>query len=179
MALGTEGRSTGANGRAAMLARLVAHVRAHGLPADTSLRQFARDLGTSHRMLAYYFGTREQLLATVLLTMRSQERDMVASTPAEVARAMWAYYTDDDRRPEHQAFFYVLAMALADPGAYREFLDSFRAWTALLPGLEPATAQLLVASIRGLLMERLVADHPETVDAAFELLVDQLIGADR
>src|SRR3954447_2871747 len=105
------------SGRERMLARLVKHVRAHGLPADTSLRRFADELGTSHRMLAYYFGSRDELLATVLTAMRSEEREAAVSAAEswslrDAALAMWSYYTDSARAGEHQAFFYVFALAL-------------------------------------------------------------------
>ena len=42
----------------------VAHADAHGL-SDTSLRQLAAALGTSHRMLIHHFGSKEGLLVEV------------------------------------------------------------------------------------------------------------------
>ena len=174
------------NGRAAMLARLVTDVRRHGLPPDPSLRQFADRLGTSHRMLAYYFSSLDGLLATVLATMRAQERETLASLAAgkslrEAVEAMWAYYTDEARAPEHRAFFYVFAQALREPAAYEDFLASLDAWVVITAGLADAegrpeaTAQLLVSGVRGLLMDRLTSADPGPIDAAFEYLLDALL----
>src|SRR5689334_10233218 len=159
-----------ASGRDEMLRRLVEHVRANGLSADCSLRQLATELGTSHRMLAYYFGSRDGLLATVLTTMRAQDRQVVASTARDwglrdAALAMWSYFSDPARAPEHGAFFSVFPLALQDPRQYEDFLASLRDWSNLATelgiaqGLEPARAQqvasLVVAAVRGLLIERL------------------------
>src|SRR3954468_18282795 len=100
------------SGRERVLSQLVAHVRKHGLPADPSLRYYAERLGTSHRMLAYYFGSREQMLAAVLAAMRADEREALWSTAQtwslrDAALAMWAYYVDPARAKEHQVFFHV------------------------------------------------------------------------
>ena len=51
--------------REAFLSGAVEHVLRHGV-ATLSLRPLAAALGTSDRMLLYYFGTREQLLTAVL-----------------------------------------------------------------------------------------------------------------
>jgi AcrR family transcriptional regulator len=173
-----------------MLTRLVALVRADGLPADPSLRQFAERLGTSHRMLAYYFGSREGLLANVLSALRAEEREWLLSTAREwsvrdAALAMWSLYTDPARRPEHQAFFYVFSRALQQPELYGDFLASFDSWVgltaqlALDEGEDPQSAQLraqlIVSSIRGLLIDRLVSSEPERIDKAFGELLDVLI----
>jgi AcrR family transcriptional regulator len=181
-----------AGGRDLMLARLVAHVRANGLPADPSLRRFAADLGTSHRMLTYYFGSRDGLLATVLATLRAEEREHLATlaetwTLHDAALALWSYYTDPARATEHQLLFHVFASAVREPSAYRVVLDSLDDWVtvttelAVAEGLPPdvaaTTAQLLVSGIRGLLMDWLIAADRPRVDAAFGALLDALLPA--
>ena len=180
------------SGRSEMLARLVAHVRQYGLPADPSLRHFADELDTSHRMLAYYFGSREGLLATVVAALRQQDREALLSTAQswslrDAALAMWSYYTDPARRPEHQAFFTVYSRALQQPEMFGEFLAASDAWvevTATLAGAEggdpedaQVRAQLIVSAIRGLLVDRLASTHPDRVDRAFERLLDELVPA--
>jgi AcrR family transcriptional regulator len=173
-----------------MLARLVAYVRANGLPADCSLRRLAQELGTSHRMLAYYFGSRDGLLATVLTALRAAEKQTLTSTAEnwglrDAALAMWSYYTDPAQQGEHRAFFYVFSLALQQPESYAEFLASLDNWTALTAelgvaqGIEPEraqqVAQLVVSAVRGLLMDRIVSPNPGRVDAAFSLLLDTVL----
>ena len=170
-------------GRAQVLQRLVEHVRAYGLPAAPSLRYYAEELGTSHRMLAYYFGSREGMLATVLGALRADERESLWSTAQawslrDAAIAMWSHYTDPARRPEHQAFFYVFSRALSDPDEFTDFLASLHAWVdlthelAVAEGDDPTharrRAQLVVSTVRGLLIDRLVAPDTAAVDAAFQ-----------
>lgn len=179
-------------GRDTMLDRLVAHVRRNGLPAEASLRRFAEEVGTSHRMLAYYFGSREGLLAAVLAAMRTEDREaLYAAANAwdlrDATLAMWSYYTDPEQLPEHRAFFYVFSLALRQPEVFAEFLASFDTWVALTTdlaraeGLEPEDAarmaQLVVSAVRGLLMDRLASSAPERVDAAFALLLDRVLPA--
>ena len=181
-------------GRDRTLAQLVAHVRAHGLPDDPSLRHFAEHVGTSHRMLAYYFGSRDGLLAEVLAALRADEREGLWSTARswslrDATLAMWAHYTDPARLPEHQVFFALYARALRQPEKFTDFLAGLDAWVemttdlAVAEGTDAATArrraQLVVSAMRGLLLDRLAAGEPEQVDRAFELLVDELLPAPR
>jgi AcrR family transcriptional regulator len=182
------------SGRERVLSQLVAHVRKHGLPADPSLRYYADRLNTSHRMLAYYFGSREQMLATVLAAMRADEREALWSTAQtwslrDAALAMWAYYSDPRRVKEHQAFFYVFSRALEQPEKFADFLGSLDAWVelaaelAMVEGDDRSTAlqraQLLVSAVRGLLVDRLASSSPERVDAAFTSLIDAMFPSPR
>jgi len=180
------------NGRDKALAELVAHVRTHGLPSEPSVRRFADAIGSSHRMLAYYFGSREELLAAILAAMRAEERDTLLSTATEwslrdAALAMWSHYTAPERRAEHQSFFYVFSLALQQPEMFEAFLASLDAWTEVCAqiardeGLTPArardTARLLVGATRGLLIDRLTSDAPQQVDRSFRLLLDLTVPA--
>ncbi|WP_369028198.1 TetR/AcrR family transcriptional regulator, partial [Nocardia farcinica] len=55
--------------RTELLAAVVRYIAEHGL-ADLSLRPLAAELGTSSRMLIYYFETKENLLVQALATQR-------------------------------------------------------------------------------------------------------------
>src|SRR3712207_2419699 len=69
--------------REAFLSGAVQHVLRHGV-ATLSLRPLAAALGTSDRMLLYYFGTREQLLTAVLGAIGDQLQAQFAATlPAD------------------------------------------------------------------------------------------------
>jgi AcrR family transcriptional regulator len=184
------GSSTASNGRDQMLARLVEHVRTDGLPADCSMRRFAQELGTSHRMLTYYFGSRDGLLAAVLTAMRAEDKLSLTSTAEswglrDAALAMWSYYTAPGQDEAHRAFFYVFSLAMQQPDSYAEFLASLDNWTIVTAELGVAQgmeverarqlAQLLVSAVRGLLMDRLASADPDRVDAAFALLLDAVL----
>jgi hypothetical protein len=122
--------------------------------------------------------------------MRAEEKQTLTCTAEnwglrDAALAMWSYYTAPQRESEHRAFFYVFSLALQQPDSYREFLASLDNWSVLTAelgmaqGLEPElarqSAQLIVSSIRGLLMDRLTSADPGRVDATFDLLLDALL----
>ena len=54
-----------ATGRERLLAAAAEHIAAHG-SSDLTLRGLAADIGTSHRMLIYHFGSKEGLLVDVV-----------------------------------------------------------------------------------------------------------------
>lgn len=69
--------------RESFLDGAVEHVLRHGV-ATLSLRPLAAALGTSDRMLLYYFGSREQLLVAVLEVVGERlQAQLAAALPAE------------------------------------------------------------------------------------------------
>ena len=82
-----------------LLARCVAWFAEHGV-GDTSLRTLAANVGTSHRMLLYHFGSREGLLAAVVGSVEQAERDLLqrqlrdADDPYAAGLAFWAHVAD-------------------------------------------------------------------------------------
>src|SRR5262249_41625247 len=64
-----------------------------------SLREIADAVGTRHRMLLHYFGSRDELLLAIVEEVEARQTatlDDLAGTPADAVAAMWA----DVRRPE-------------------------------------------------------------------------------
>jgi AcrR family transcriptional regulator len=59
--------------RAELLEKVVDYILKHGI-VDLSLRPQAAALRTSPRMLLYFFGSREQLLAEALTTGRARQQ---------------------------------------------------------------------------------------------------------
>jgi len=90
--------------RATLLEAAVDYVASNGL-SDLSLRQMAAALGTSHRMLIYHFGSKEQLLVAVVNEMERRQLDQMVALdvdgepPAAQLRTMWRRLAD--RRPGH------------------------------------------------------------------------------
>ncbi|MFF1838727.1 TetR/AcrR family transcriptional regulator [Streptomyces sp. NPDC058231] len=139
-----------------------------GRLSDLTLRGLAERLGTSHRMLIHHFGSRDGYLAALLSDLRRQELAALRAASAEgtyrdALRLLEEIYLDPAQQPRITAFFYVLGLAVQDPGTYREFLDSLEDWVALCSewgereGLAPqvarARAQALIWTSRGLLVK--------------------------
>src|SRR5436190_9853327 len=161
------------------LARVADYVLEHGLEG-VSLRPLAAALGTSTRMLLYDFGSKEALLAEALAEIRRrlavrladvQSRQDDTATLAEI----WDWVSAEERLPFMRLFFETYVAALKQPERGRpmvadwlEFLET--RWQP--KGLDPATATLFVAVIRGLLLDRLTAPDPERTDEALRRFVE-------
>ena len=147
-----------------------------------SLRPLAAALGTSTRMLLYDFGSKEELIEEVLAEIRRREAGLLGEMQAragadhaETLAAVWEWVTAPERVPFMRVFFETYVDAIAHPESYAEggrpmvgdwvrFLSSQRRREPV----DPATATLFVAVIRGLLLDRLTAVDPERTDAALE-----------
>jgi AcrR family transcriptional regulator len=188
MADGEEAPSTAlpaAGSRAeAMLTSVVAQLRSRG-SVDISLRQLAAEIGTSHRMLRYYFGTRENLLGIVMMQL---SKEYIAhfsgkrpTNRIETMDAVWTRFLDPNNRLQTQILF-TLSAAVAEhpdlesPGLNADF-DNFAGALGVFgraEGLDPATAdreaRAIVSSLLGLYLDFFVSRDLELTQASFETL---------
>jgi AcrR family transcriptional regulator len=151
--------------RAAVLAKAADYVLQRGL-AGLSLRPLAKALGTSPRMLLYDFGTKEQLIHEILAEIRRREAGLFG---AEVRTLddVWRWIAAPEREPFLRLFFEVYVDALgrkeAEPLVH-DWLEFLR--TSWQPPVDDATATLMVAVVRGLLLDRLATGDRARTDAA-------------
>lgn len=151
--------------RAATLSRAADYVLEHGL-AGLSLRPLAQALGTSPRMLLYDFGSKTRLVEAILAEIRRREAELLENDVRTIAD-VWMWISDERREPFLRLFFEVYVDALRR-GEAAQFVEDWlgflaRAWR---PPVDRATATLMVAVVRGLLLDRLATgDHART-DAA-------------
>ncbi|UUN30031.1 TetR/AcrR family transcriptional regulator [Streptomyces sp. FIT100] len=182
--------------RRALLNDVREYVIHHGL-ADLSLRPMARALGTSDRMLLYYFGTKERLVAEALAV--DERRPLLrfrhaldgfgpVDDPEALRRfleEMWRRVSAPDRRPVLPLYFELMAASLMNPAPYGPVAhDAVREWAALLAplflglGLPEDRARneatLLVGTALGLLVTPLADGDWDRADAAFRTLLDSL-----
>lgn len=171
-----------------LLAVAVDHVLTHGL-SDLSPRELAAAIGTSHRMLLYHFGSKEGLIVAIIRTVEQQQRDAFAAvdpaaSPADAMRAMRRRFTDPSLGPHERLFYEVYGQALQGrPGAVDMLEGVIDDWIgpatvyAVGRGADPVVARtdarLMVAVIRGLLLDWLATGDRASVDAAFERFLDQ------
>jgi len=178
----------GSTGRE-FLDRITQHIVTHGL-SDAALRQLAPIAGTSHRMLVYYFGSRDGLLGAVLHELRGAEsREIIgqATSRRDALERVWTYYTAPERQLEMRIFFYLAGQAAHDGQGHADFTDAIVAtWTEEMrqvcesDGLDPVAAQaearLLIAALRGLLLDRLLTGDETGTDQAFHRLATTASG---
>jgi AcrR family transcriptional regulator len=152
--------------RAATLERAAHYVLEHGL-AGLSLRPLAKALGTSPRMLLYDFGSKERLIHEILAEIRRHETTLL---DAEVRTLddVWRWIAAPEREPFLRLFFEIYVEALGRDEAQPLVRD----WLAYLqerwtPPVDEARATLMVAVVRGLLLDRLATGDRARTDAAF------------
>jgi AcrR family transcriptional regulator len=150
---------------AAVLARAADYVLEHGL-AGLSLRPLAKALGTSTRMLLYDFGSKERLIHEILAEIRRREAGLLEAEVRTI-EDVWRWIAAPQREPFLRLFFevYVDALGREEAGPLvRDWLEFLR--TSWHPPVDDATATLMVAVVRGLLLDRLATGDRERTDAA-------------
>lgn len=168
----------------AMLSRVVAQLRSRG-SVDISLRQLAAEIGTSHRMLKYYFGTRENLLGLVMMQLSKQYIAHFSgkrpTTRVETMEAVWTRFLDPNNRLQTQILFSLSAAVaerpdLESPGLTADF-DNFAAALGAFgraEGLDAATAdreaRAIVSSLLGLYLDFFVSRDLELIQGSFDTL---------
>ena len=148
-----------------------------------SLREVAEAVGTSHRMLLHHFGSREELLLTIVEEVERRQTRLLGDLPggpADAVAAMWADLRRPELRPFERLFFECYARAAQGeepfhrlvPGAIDGWLDAAEAETG--GTVDRATVRLGLAVTRGLLLDLVATNDEAGVDAAAAAFVDLL-----
>jgi AcrR family transcriptional regulator len=183
-------RAASAKRRAGLLERVVDYMLVHGL-ADLSLRPLAAALRTSPRMLLYFFGSKEQLLADALSECRARlQREFTVALSAtysrrEQLRLAWTVWSSEESRKTLWLFFEAYALAMRNRKRFPGFLEGLvKDWLPFFEkavaagGVEPdrvkPVATLILATTRGLQLDVLATGDQARVDGAFRELLDLL-----
>ena len=173
--------------RAKLLEKVVDYVLRHGL-ADLSLRPLAAALGTSPRMLLYFFGSKEQLLADALTEGRARlQREFARALSTrsgrkEQLRLAWEVWSSKESRKFSWMFFEAFTLAMRDRKRFPGFLErQVKDWlpffeqAAAAAGVEAGrvrpVATFILATIRGLQLDVLATSEQARVDDAFSELL--------
>jgi AcrR family transcriptional regulator len=163
----------------------VDHVVTHGL-ADLSLRALAEEIGTSHRMLIYHFGSKEGLVAEVV---RAIDADLYAAAwpdaqarahdPAAASRAVWREVSSDERHDEQVLMLEMLVASMRHRPGTEHLAARLNDWVAAsesqaqwLGEHAHRQSRLLAAVVRGLLIDVLLTGDHAGVDDAFERFLE-------
>jgi AcrR family transcriptional regulator len=171
--------------RTELLDRLLGYSATHGL-SDTSLRPLAAAVGSSPRMLLYFFGSKEGLVREVHRHARRVQLALLAdvmddsASRTDAVRALWHWISDPAHHDVTRFFFEGYARSLHDrDGAWAGFGEnSVREW---LPHIERAVggseaeATVTLAVLRGLLLDLLATGDADRVEAAFEAALDGMV----
>lgn len=173
--------------RAELLDGATAWAVEHGV-STLSLRPLAAALGTSDRMLVYYFGSRDGLVDAIA----AHAAGAIAATMASIgptarsrsARSWldrcWSLFDDPNLRPTLALLFELDSLGIRDPARHPAATDVSAAWKATIDealaaldvpvrtraGLTPVVAAALV----GLALDALLSPTTERPAAALRTL---------
>ena len=147
------------------------------------MREVGIAAGTSHRMLLHHFGSRDELLLTIVEEVERRQAATLAdltADPADTFAAMWAELRRPELRPFARLFFECYARAAQGeepftrllPGAVDGWLDAVDHHTH--GKADRGMVRLGLAVTRGLLLDLVATNDDEGVDAAAASFVDLL-----
>jgi AcrR family transcriptional regulator len=176
--------------RARLLEEVVNYILIHGL-AGLSLRPLARGVGTSPRMLLYFFGSKEQLISEALAQIRLRQQADFAGAMSGPGRRRerllraWSAWSSPRMGKFWRFCFGVYGLALENPKQFEGFLQQFiRDWlvpferalgaAGFPPGRARSLATLSLAALRGLQLDLLATGERTRIDAAFQEMLGLL-----
>jgi AcrR family transcriptional regulator len=148
-----------------------------------SLRDIADALGTSHRMLIHYFGSRDEMLLAIVEEVERRQTatlDELPEQPGDAIAAMWA----DLRRPElwpfERLFFECYSRGAQGEAPFSRLVPyAVDGWLDAVDTrsggtADPALVRLGLAVLRGLLLDLVATGDVDGVDRAAARFVDLL-----
>jgi AcrR family transcriptional regulator len=174
--------------RRELLDKVTDELGTNGL-VDFSLRRAARAAGTTHKVLLYHFEGPEDLLTQAVLQLRERRitRALAAATEgpddrplADRVRSMWPTLIGAESWVLDQA----IGLAMYDAGRYADLArTASRQYLPTLLSLCPPTwseqrqrevSELILATLRGFLIEWRTSGDAAGIDAGFAALVRAL-----
>jgi AcrR family transcriptional regulator len=171
-----------------LLERVTDDLAINGL-VDFSLRRAARAAGTTHKVLLYYFDSAEDLLAQSVVRLRDRRiskglaaanAEPSGATLAERVRSLWPILVGDEGQVLDQA----IGLAMYDPDRYAELgREASKQYLPSLLSLCPSAwtdrrrlevAEMILATLRGFLVDRRTSADQAGIDAGFEALARAL-----
>ncbi len=174
-----------------LLDAIVAYIAKKGV-AELSLRPLAKAVGSSPRVLLYYFGSKEKLVAKAIRRLRERQRagfgkmrEARYQRPSDACRAIWKQMSAPESELAFKLSFETYALALRHPKKFAEFLSSsVEDWLEFLS--EPllskghgkaearAFATIVIAGFRGFMLDYCASHDRERIDQAVELWLKAL-----
>ena len=156
---------------------------AEGGIGGRSLREVASAVGTSHRMLLHYFGSRDELLLEIVEEVERRQTaqlDVLPRHSADAIEVTWADLRRPEVRPFERLFFECYARAAQGEEPFARMVPgAVDGWLAAIDErsdgrVDPALARLSLAVMRGLLLDLVATNDEKGVDAAAALFASML-----
>jgi AcrR family transcriptional regulator len=175
----------------ALLDSVAGYLVSHGV-ADVSVRDLAKGVGSSPRVLLYYFGSKEALIAGAFSRLRDRQRAAlskiklsVTGDSGDLCRTVWRQMSAPESEPFFRLFIQAYSTGIQDPERHGKFLrDTIDDWLNFLaapriargqsPSAARAFATVVLAGFRGFLLDYCASRNRKRVDAAVDLWVRAL-----
>ncbi len=167
---------------------ILEYVLQHGL-TGLSLRPLAKAVGSSPRVLLYYFGSKEKMVVELLAELRRRQMAVYSDVPvtsfAEACQTIWKHMSTSASLPTFRLFFEAYGMALRQRRLYKAFLHStIEDWLrAIAEPLQQegydrrqarAFATVLLAGLRGFMLDYCTTRDRKRLDHAASLWLGSL-----
>jgi AcrR family transcriptional regulator len=170
---------------AELLDAIVGYLIRHGV-AELSLRPLAKAVDSSPRVLLYYFGSKEQLVAEAVMRLRERQRESFGKMrearyeqPSDACRAIWQAMSAPKAEKMFRLSLEVYSLALRHPRQFGDYLkSSIEDWLKFLSdpllrkGLDKdearAFATVVIAGFRGFMLDYCASRDRERIDRAVE-----------
>ncbi len=153
-----------------------------------SLRPLAEGIGTSARMLIHHFGSKEALLALMVAQIEGRFLTLTDALltegipPVQMLETLWSTFLQPELEQVSRSLFELWGYALIHPQGLEQLSETLvTAWVQRLSsaylqaGLTPLHAEslaaLTVATVQGLLLQRLTVSQDVRSQAAFEQFI--------
>jgi len=162
-----------------LLEDIISYLARKGL-ADMSLRPLARAVNSSPRVLLYYFGSKERLIARVLGELRRRQQIELAATPSKGLASdtwmVWKQLSTPEQLPAFRLFFEAIALAFRSPRRHQEFLRaSVDDWLAFA-GTSRTLGTVILAGLRGFMLDLCATGDRPRIDRAVRAWTKTLAG---
>ncbi len=162
---------------------IVQYLMKHGI-SGLSLRPLAKAVGSSPRVLLYYFGSKEKMVTRVIEAIRGRQRaafgKITDATYFAACRSVWKEMRSPASEPFFRLYFEVYGLALRHPRRYKNFLHAtVHDWLDLITadlrseGLNQADARTLasaiLAGLRGFMLDFCATHDRRRLDRAVDL----------
>ena len=162
------------------LGRIIEIVRRQGL-AGFSLDNLAPQLGTSSRMLVYYYGSKDELLGRIVYTLREDIVTQLESEPVgtitEAIDRWWNHYLANPS--DMQFFFHLTSRSFEEPEKFQEFSSTaVELWESYFhrslrdhvsDSEAKALSRLVLATVRGLQGDLLISADKSHVERSLKM----------
>jgi len=176
---------------AELLDSIVGYLIKHGV-VEVSLRPLAKAVKSSPRVLLYYFGSKEELVAAAVMRLRDRQRagfgrmrEARYEQPSDACRAIWQAMSAPEAEQMFRLSLETYSYALRHRRQFGEYLtSSVEDWLEFLSdpltrkGLDRdearAFATVVIAGFRGFMLDHCGSRDRDRIDRAVELWLRSL-----